>query len=150
MYVFLLSIFILPTVFAQSNSRMNEILSGNRTEIDKLETVSTNSVTLLPSSFAKDDVAFKESVEKLKELTIIKVYYVYTSYRKNAGFNQKSLDRHRLQKLYALFPEIIEDPVIDWEVVTQTGCHSPEMGKSYFHGFIVIHRPIQTEKDRLA
>lgn len=150
MYLFLLSIFFLPNAFAQSNSRINEILSGNRTEIDKLETVSTNSVTLLPSSFAKDDVAFKESVDKLKELTIVKVYYVYTSYRKNAGFNQKSLDRHRLQKLHALFPEIIEDPVIDWEVVTQTGCTSPEMGKSYFHGFIVIHRPIQTEKDRLA
>ncbi len=150
MYALLLSLLFLQTTFAQNDARIEEILSANRTETEKLEAVSSNSVTLLPSHFAEDAITFRESVEKLKELTIIKMYYVHTTYRQSARFNQKKLDRHRFQQLNALFPEVIGNPAIEWEIVSQTGCESPEMGKSYFHGFIVIHRPIQTEKDRLA
>lgn len=151
MHLFLLSVLALFGVsHAQSDQHIDDILSQKRTTTHKLETVSTNTVTLVPSTFAENSISFKESVEKLKELTIVKVYYVYTSYRKSPQFDQKKLDKRRFEQLYALFPEVIENPTIEWEIVSQTGCQSPEMGDSYFHGFIVIHRPIQTENDRLA
>ena len=143
---FILSLQLLT---AQNTGIIEQILSQNRTEIDQIHLSSSNSVTLVPSIFAKNDVAFKRSIEELKELTIVKVYYVYTTYRKSPSFNQLSLDRKRFELLNSSFPEIIEDPYIEWELVEQTGCQSPEMGRTFFHGFVVIHRSIRSEAERL-
>ncbi|MCJ8289659.1 MAG: hypothetical protein HRT58_03855 [Crocinitomicaceae bacterium] len=143
---FILSLQLLT---AQNTGIIEQILSQNRTEIDQIHLSSSNSVTLVPSIFAKNDVEFKRSIEELKELTIVKVYYVYTTYRKSPSFNQLSLDRKRFELLNSSFPEIIEDPYIEWELVEQTGCQSPEMGRTFFHGFVVIHRSIRSEAERL-
>ncbi|PHR25823.1 MAG: hypothetical protein COA38_16040 [Fluviicola sp.] len=143
---FILSLQLLT---AQNTGLIEQILSQNRTEIDQIHLSPSNSVTLVSSIFAKNDVAFKRSIEELKELTIVKVYYVYTTYRKSPNFNQLSLDRKRFELLNSSFPEIIEDPYIEWELVEQTGCQSPEMGRTFFHGFVVIHRSIRSEAERL-
>lgn len=135
---------------AQTTELIEQILKQDRSEIAQINLTPANSVTLVPSIFAQNDVAFKQSIAELRELTVLKVYYVYTKYRKNPSFNQKSLDRKRFNLLNSFFPEIIEDPYIEWEIVEQTGCQSPEMGRTFFHGFVFIHRPIQTEKERLA
>lgn len=149
----LLSLFCILSIqllTAQNSGIIEQILKQNRTHTYQVNLIPSNSVTLVPSIFAKNDVAFKQSIAELKELTIIKVYYVYTKYRKSPSFNQLDLDRKRFNLLNSSFPEIIEDPYIEWELVEQTGCQSPEMGRTFFHGFVVIHRPIQTEKARLA
>ncbi len=135
---------------AQNTELIEQILKQDRTEISQINLAPANSVTLVPSIFAQNDVAFKQSIAELRELTVLKVYYVYTKYRKNPNFNQLELDRKRFNLLNSSFPEIIEDPYIEWEIVEQTGCQSPEMGRTFFHGFVFIHRPIQTEKERLA
>lgn len=142
--------FSLQQVIAQNERKIESLLNLERTEIEKVALKSANSVTLLPSSFAQNEVAFQKSIEQLQELTIIKVYYIYTKYRKNPGFNQKALDRKRFNQLNASFPELIESTYVDWEIVEQTGCTSPEMGRTFFHGFVFIHRPIQSEAERLA
>jgi len=150
-----LSLLIVNIGFTQNKLKIEHILQQERTEIEKLEldptTIkSANSVTLLPSTFAQNDVAFKKSIEELRELTILKVYYVYTQYRQSSSFNQKALDRKRFVQLNASFPEIIESNYVEWEIVEQTGCTSPEMGRTFFHGFVFIHRPIQSEEERLS
>ena len=137
-------------ISAQNNELIEDILKQDRTEINQINLTPANSVTIVPSIFAKNDVAFKQSIDELRELTILKVYYVYTSYRQSSNFNQLNLDRKRFKQLNASFPEIIESPYVEWEIVKQMGCESPEMGKSFFHGFVFIHRPVQTEKERLA
>ncbi len=135
---------------AQNTELIDRILKQDRTEINQINLAPANSVTLVPSIFAQNDVAFKQSIAELRELTILKVYYVYTKYRKNPSFNQLELDRKRFNLLNSSFPEIIEDTYVEWELVEQTGCESPEMGRTFFHGFVFIHRSIQTEKERLA
>lgn len=146
----ILSILSIQLLSAQNSGIIEEILKRERTEINQINLTPTNSVTLVPSIFAKNDVAFKQSIEELRDLTILKVYYVYTSYRQSSSFNQLNLDRKRFKQLNASFPELIESPYVQWELVKQTGCGSPEMGKSFFHGFVFIHRPVQTEQERLA
>jgi hypothetical protein len=135
--------------FAQNERSIDRILQQDRTQIGKLELKSANSVTILPSTFAQNDVAFKQSIEELRELTILKVYYVYTKYRKSPSFNQRALDRKRFEQLNVSFPELIENPSIEWEIIEQTGCTSPEMGRTFFHGFVFIHRLTQSEEERL-
>lgn len=138
------------SLVSAQNKRIDQILKQERTEIDKVELTTSNSMTVLPSSFAKNDVAFQQSIDALRDLTILKVYYVYTKYRKSPSFNQLGLDRKRFQQLNASFPEIIDNQFTEWEIVEQTGCTSPEMGQTYFHGFVFVHRSIQSEQERLA
>ncbi len=146
----ILCLFSLHSITAQNERKIDYLLSQDRTKIEKVALKSANSVTLLPSSFAQNEVDFKKSVEQLRELTIIKVYYVYTKYRKSSSFNQKALDKKRFKQLNESFPEIIESTYVDWEIIEQTGCTSPEMGRNFFHGFVFIHRPEQSEAQRLA
>lgn len=146
----LISFLSLQAVSAQNEVNIEQILKQKRTKIQQVNLRESNSVSAVSSSFAQNDLAFKQSVEELKSRTILKVYYIYTEYRLSSSFSQLELDRKRFNQLNAAFPEIIEDPYIEWEIVEQTGCESPEMGKSFFHGFVFIHRPIQTEQERLA
>ncbi|MDG1332313.1 MAG: hypothetical protein P8P74_08275 [Crocinitomicaceae bacterium] len=146
----ILFLFSVQLILSQNERRIENILKQDRTEIDKVELSTSNSATLIPSTFAQNEVAFKKSIDELRELTIVKVYYVYTKYRKSPSFNQKALDRKRFKQLNASFPEIIESNYVEWEIVEQIGCSSPEMGRTFFHGFVFIHRPIQSEEERLA
>lgn len=148
----LLSLLFLSSfsLISAQNKRIEQILKQERTEVNKVEPTASNSMTVLPSSFAKNDVVFQQSVDALQELTILKVYYVYTKYRESPSFNQSDLDRKRFEQLNASFPEIIDNQFVEWEIIEQTGCTSPKMGQTYFHGFVFIHRPIQSEQERLA
>lgn len=147
---FLICILSVQSIIAQNTELIEQILKKDRTKINQVNLTSSNSVTLVPSKFAQNDVAFRRSIAELRDLTIIKVYYVYTEYRQSSSFNQLGLDRKRFNLLNSSFPEIIEDPYVEWELVEQTACESPEMGRTFFHGFVFIHRPIQTEEERLV
>ncbi|MBK7129155.1 MAG: hypothetical protein IPH66_07325 [Crocinitomicaceae bacterium] len=81
---------------------------------------------------------------------MIKVYYVYTQYRESETFSQPVLDRSRMNQLYRVYPFLIDDVLIEWEIIEQTGCKITEDGDSYFHGFVLYHRPVESEESRAA
>ena len=83
-------------------------------------------------------------------MSVVKIYYVNTTYRSSKSFDQNALDVKRLKWFNAQFPEILADPIIEWEVVEQTGCASSSEGDAYFHGFILVHRPALTQENRQA
>jgi len=146
-FIFLLSV---NFVVAQSNSRIESILKIPRTQIAKLDMPESNSVTYLPSIFSESKFQNNSTISNLQNATVIKVYYVYTLYKLSPDFNQLALDRKRFNWLNANFPSMISDPFIQWEIIEQTGCSDFTQGDSYFHGFVVVHRPFSTEEHRLA
>lgn len=129
-----------------AQNKFENILSGERTRTEKISPENTRTSTLLPSNFALHDVA--ELKASLDELTIVKVYYVYTAYKKSPTFNQNALDIQRLYQLSTIIPKITSDPYIEWEIIEQLGCTDYTMGQEFFHGFVLIHRPIVTENER--
>jgi hypothetical protein len=134
-------------VYAQNTSRIEKLVSLKRTQTEFVSAENTATTTAISSIFAQEQVA--KSKEGLKELTIIKVYYVYTKYKRSSGFNQKELDRKRFRSLEEVFPEIIDDPYVEWELIEQTGCKDYTEGTDYFHGFVLVHRPMMSEAQRL-
>jgi hypothetical protein len=144
---FLLLLLLSQTAFAQNAERIEELISQKRKQIDQIEQLDSKTLTYVPSIFAKEFLS-RESV-RLNELTIIKVYYVYTQYRRSSSFNQKELDRDRFERLDQIITNISLDPYIEWEILEQTGCKDYRDGPNYFHGFILIHRPELTEEDRM-
>jgi hypothetical protein len=144
----LLLLLVTPALFAQQPARISNILKEKRTQLDKLEITQSSTVTLLPIDFA--DAVLKSKLAGLAEMTIVKVYYVYTQYKRSATFNQAALDQKRFNQLAEDVPFLLNDPVIEWEIIEQTGCHNYTEGAEFFHGFILVHRPDMTAEQRAA
>ncbi|NRA12681.1 MAG: hypothetical protein HRT57_12060 [Crocinitomicaceae bacterium] len=138
--LFLFSIFQLQ---AQSSEAIAGILKHDRVQLRKLTPAKSETSTLLPSRFAKEIIS-NPSVN-YKQLTVVKVYYFYTKYRQSRSFNQAILDEKRFNELNEIVPGILDNPYIEWELVEQTGCSSPVEGRSFYHGFVLIHRPVVSE-----
>ena len=132
-------------VQAQNSSVIDKILSQKRVQTEKIDAQNTRTSTLITSDFSNETV---KATKKLEDVTIVKAYYIYTSYKQSPSFNQAHLNQKRLTQLAKLVPNVVHDPYIEWEVIEQTGCTSPEEGQDYFHGFVLIHRPVVSEYER--
>ena len=145
----LLSCLLYLSLFSQNTERIEAILKIPRTSIERSELPQSNTITYLPTTYAGSTFDISSKLAMLNEATIIKVYYVYTKHRRSASFDQLELDRERLTWLNSVLPSVLADPLVQWEILEQTGCTAYEEGNNYFHGFIIIHRPVMTEQERI-
>lgn len=96
--------------------------------------------------FAKELILNPEQKKALTEKAIIKVELVYTKYRTSPLFDQKKLNIDRLKELQKLLPVVFENPLWDFELISQTKGRSREDCKKMFHGFVFTFRPNSTKK----
>ncbi len=129
--------------FGQS---IESILQQKRQQIDRVETKPSDRITYISSNFANSQITTINLRDKVGVLAVTKVYYVYTAYKRSAGFNQMELDRQRFKQLKVLYPTLFENQLIEWEILEQTGLEIYTKGEGYFHGFILIHRPLPSEE----
>lgn len=139
-------IFLIFSSFVQAQSAdMERILNLPRIQISKIQPEKSESAIILPSDFSRDQV--QKQVEKIDGV-VEKVFYIYTGYAQSASFNQRLLDEKRIKKLAAIYPEVLSNRFVNWEMIEQTGCNSAEEGKKYFHGFVVQFREVPTAESR--
>lgn len=114
-----------------------------RTEIP--QSIPGHEIISLETPFAQpqfsDEPLSRAMALLLKGRIVEKIQLVYTTYAQSPSFDQKGLNGQRLRNLYELSPGSFESPLTQWELVGQTGAHSPEEGQNYFHGFIITCRP---------
>ena len=132
----------------QAEQKIAQILDVPHSTTSKISCQNSLTTTLLPCDFSESTFSIQSVQSRLKDMSVVKIYYVNTAYRSSNTFNQHLLDVKRMKWLNAQFPEILADPIIEWEVVEQTGCASPAEGAAYFHGFILVHRPALTQENR--
>jgi hypothetical protein len=96
--------------------------------------------------FAKELILNPEQKKALTEKAIIKVELVYTKYRTSPLFDQKKLNIDRLKELQKLLPVVFENPLWDFELISQTKGRSREDCKKMFHGFVFTFRPNSTKE----
>ena len=70
--------------------------------------------------FAKKLILNPEQKKALTEKAIIKVELVYTKYRTSPLFDQKKLNIDRLKELQKLLPVVFENPLWNFELISQT------------------------------
>lgn len=121
------------------------LLNLPRTKVEKINPVSDERTILIDSDFSEN--AITNSSSKI-DGSIEHVYYFYTSYAQSPSFNQEKLDAQRIEKLGKLYPEVLSNRFIEWELIEQTGCNSPEEGEDYFHGFALVYRLKPSEASR--
>lgn len=132
--------------YGQNSNHIDQIINGKRKQIDRIDPENTSTTAVLYSTFSKELVKNKKLNQE--DLTIVKVYYVYTQYRQSKEFDQKALDRKRFLELEEMIPGITGDPLIEWEILEQTECLDYRQGPSYFHGFVLVHRPLPESDNR--
>ncbi|MFK8038754.1 MAG: hypothetical protein AB8B74_10725 [Crocinitomicaceae bacterium] len=127
---------------------IEQIIKQNRHQIDRVEVKLSDRITYISSNFAKPQITTINLRDKVKSLAVSKVYYVYTAYKKSPGFDQFKLDRQRFNELKSLYPILFENSLIEWEILEQTGLEIHTEGEGYFHGFILVHRPLPSKIGR--
>ena len=115
--------------------------------VNKVRTVKSDTISWLPCKFAKPQVGDSSHEWRLANLAIARVDLVYTRYRLSETFDQRDLNRQRLENLQAYFPDWLDNPAIEWGMIEQTGLTDHNKGDNYFHGFRITHRKEFTEAD---
>ena len=86
-------------------------------------------------------VLHENSLKKIKNQTIVGIDLVYTDYPKNANLHE--LNRARIIEIYKHLPQAFDRGMVEWRIIKQTGVHSKEQMKQFFHGCVVYYRPFQ-------
>ena len=143
-----LPFFIFFFHFSAKGFDVDRILARERIKVTKIDRIDSDRVTFISSDFAKAQIETIGLRSQISKLEITKVYYVYTAYKLSPDFDQLKLDKERFQKLLVNYPEIFRRENMDWEIIEQTGLTDFTEGESFFHGFILIHRPLRTDEVR--
>ena len=91
--------------------------------------------------FAKEIILNPEQRSYFDEQVVVKIELVYTKYRTSPTFDQKMLNYNRLVELKKLLPDLFENPLWDFALMSQTNGNSREECNPMFHGFIFTFRP---------
>ena len=141
-------LFLLSSSFGQAEAKIAQILSAPHSSTQRISCENSLTSTLLPCEFSGSTFDIQSLKSALKNISVVKIYYVNTTYKSSPTFDQHALDVKRFHWLSAQFPEFFADPIIEWEVVEQRGCTTSEKGETFFHGFVLVHRPALTEENR--
>jgi hypothetical protein len=133
-----------------SSERMEHLAELSPTEVETRAPIARQREYFLQTPFAKPLIVDANDLFELNEATIEKIELVYTKFRESESFDQRALNLERINALNEQIPSIVENRLINWQLVEQTGCNSPESCDSLFHGFIITarHKPSRAESER--
>ena len=99
----------------------------------------------LRTEFNSPEIVNAAEYAKIQNNVIEKVELVFTTFRESQTFDQKKLNKKRINSLLDIAPNIKGNDLIEWKVTGQTACASPESGRDFFHGFIITFREEPSE-----
>lgn len=101
---------------------------------------------ILEMPFAKAHLVKPGNLNYIKNDRVITVHLVYTKYREVDDFNQPELNRSRFETLKRMYPQLFQNPRIQWEVYEQREATTKEAAAKCFHGFIIYQpKPLGKE-----
>lgn len=146
-YTFLLLILLSKSIIIFSNTeKINYILNTKIKTTIQVDQSQIDNKVFIRTAFGSPLILNSDDILKIRNLVILKVELVYTSFKQNEDFNQKQLNKNRLLSLMNIFPELFKSDIIEWGLLEQTGCTSSKTGRDFFHGFIISYRPISTKE----
>ena len=134
-------ILLYSTSFAQIVS-VNYLLSLEHTNIGFYQKDTIRKLYYLECDFGSAKIKNLELINEIKknQLSIYRIDYVYTRYAQSSEFNQKKLDKARLEELYKTAPFLFDDNLIDWRFLRQMKYNDLEHNKESYHGFVIYLR----------
>ena len=143
----ILVIILLVKGYAAAQVSIREVIRFKDTvEVDKY-TPEKSTFTYLKLKMAPGDYSIStlSEVKKLAGQTIVGIDLVYSDYP--VGENFTELNRKRILELYMHLPSAFNNPMVQWQIVKQTGVERTGNIQNYFHGFVIYYRPMPTYQD---
>lgn len=97
----------------------------------------------IPVNFNQSN-PLKSILDSINDLTIQRIDLVYSLNKENPNFDQKSLNKKRINAFTKKFPASKND-LVAWREIAQGSAKSPEEAKELFHGFVIYFRPSPTK-----
>lgn len=141
---FFVFLFLSNYCFSNQVEYLANTTIAEKNEVDLKKLTANQLAISMP--FAKELILNPEQKKALEEKAIIKIELVYTKYRTAITFNQIELNKKRLTELNKLIPSVFENPLWDFNLISQTNGNSREECNEMFHGFIFTFRPNSTQE----
>jgi hypothetical protein len=137
--LFLLVLLVSNSAFSQKE-KIDNILNGNCGYISTVDVKDTLNKIYLETQAFSPDIINKKELEKLKGQPVYLIQVVSISNTVNKTFNEKALNRVRLESLYKTCPKLFEDEMISWVVIKGKAAFRTDGSPLPFHGFIIYYR----------
>jgi hypothetical protein len=138
----LLCLFPFFLVSQTVQEQINFVLKTAPRNVEKYTKPAKKDLIFLETAFNNAIFTDKALLQSVQDKVILKIELVYTTYRKSETFDQHGLSKKRLENLFLAAPNTLNQAGIEWVLIAQTGCKSPEEGKDFFHGFVITYRDL--------
>ena len=121
--------------FSGKGIASNQFDEFEKVHIHQLKTKQPNTIKL-KMNYAGNTFVSKSNMKALQNKEILQVDLLYTSFKRNANFDQLALNKKRiaqLKKEHNLFSK----KNIKWQLIEQEGATDFKEAKDYFHGFVI-------------
>src|SRR5688572_19068069 len=111
----------------------------------KIDTIDQVNIASVRFDFGSNQLIDSKELEKLKNIKIKHIQYIYTDFKKEEKFKQDEFNVERLYEIYKVAPDLFEENEnVDWKVIAQTGATNEEEAKKLFHGLVIYYRDLPT------
>ncbi len=111
----------------------------------KIDTIDQVNIATVRFDFGSNQLIDAKELEKLKNIKIKYIQYIYTDFKKEEKFKQDEFNIERLYEIYKVMPELFEkNEDVNWKVIMQTGATNEEEAKKLFHGLVIYYRESPT------
>lgn len=119
---------------------INNLMQMSARPIGTLQ-VDTHTAVYLPMDFASAVFENTQALRKIKNVQeVYAVALVYTKYRELESYNQPELNRQRYESFKRIYPEIYNQPAVEWYALEQRQATTKEAAENCFHGFVLYKR----------
>ncbi len=124
----------------QIDSEIERVLKLTPRLVEKYNPVKASNTLVLKASFNATSFEDDSLLLVLKDKIILKIDLIYTTFKQNESFDQHALNRKRLHYLFVKIPAIQQQQAIEWGLIAQTACKTPEEGAAFFHGMVIKYK----------
>ncbi|MFL2582654.1 MAG: hypothetical protein ACJ0QJ_05810 [Flavobacteriales bacterium] len=122
-------------LFSGTGIASNQFDEYEKVHIHQLKTKQPNTIKL-KMNYAGNTFVSKSNMNALQNNEILQVDLVYTSFKRDANFDQLALNKKRITQLKKEH-SIFSNKNIKWQFIEQEGATDFKEAKDYFHGFVV-------------
>ncbi|MBO73601.1 MAG: hypothetical protein CMD35_08310 [Flavobacteriales bacterium] len=126
---------LITTLFTGTLGASNQFDEYEKVHIHQLKTKQPNTIKL-KMNYAGTTFVSKSNMNALQNNEILQVDLVYTSFKRDANFDQLALNKKRITQLKKEH-SIFSNKNIKWQFIEQEGATDFKEAKDYFHGFVV-------------
>jgi hypothetical protein len=90
--------------------------------------------------FASSEIDTAAYFKSFLNYPVAEIWMIYSDYSQSKTFNQKELNRQRIENLYKKMPWLKNYPDVKWQDMVFKKIKNADEAKNRFHGFVIVYK----------